>query len=375
MICSEFPPKSGGVGYYVRDLSRTLIDKGHDVTVITLQLSTTDLQHENLDGIVILRAPFLRVFPFRTTSLDFFIDRLFRSMEHMFTIIHCHTPIPLTVKTCLPVLTTVHTPLKVDGRHQEIIDFKSLGSKLITTIVAPYFEHKLFNNSKQITAVSRMVAIELEEYGLFANGIPVIGNGVDEKMFVPSDNKNCIEKYVLYTGVLRARKGLFDLIKCAQIVCSKRKDVKFVICGKGPFLNRLQRYVYEMGLQKNVALLGYVPRETLLKTYQNATVQVVPSHYEGLPTVLLEAMSCGLPVVATDIGGNNEVISSGVNGLLVPPKNPNKMAQAILLLLDNPKMREKLGGAARKTIEDRYTWDKIADKILFFYENLSQNKS
>ncbi len=187
--------------------------------------------------------------------------------------------------------------------------------------------------------------------------------------------RTIIEKYVLYTGVLRARKGLFDFVKCAQIICNERKDVKFVICGRGPFLNKVQQYVHEMGLQKNVALLGYVPRATLLKTYQNATVHVIPSHYEGLPTVLLEAMSCGLPVVATDIGGNNEVISSEVNGLLVPPKCPTEMAQAVLRLLDNPELRERLGDVARKTIEDRYTWNKIADRILSCYENLLQNTS
>ena len=179
----------------------------------------------------------------------------------------------------------------------------------------------------------------------------------------------------MYTGGLHTRKGLFDFVKCAQIVCKERSDVKFVICGRGAFLNRVQQYVQEMGLQKNVTLLGFVPKATLLKTYQNATLQVVPSHYEGLPTVLLEAMSCGLPVVATDIGGNNEVISSEVNGLLIPPKCPNEMAKAVLRLLDNPELRERLGNAARKTIENRYTWDKIADRIVSCYENLLQNTS
>ncbi len=375
MICSEFPPKLGGVGSYVYYLSRTLVDKGHRITVITPKCSPTDLQSENVDGITILRVPFLPIYPFHIALLDFFTSKLFHSLEHTFTIVHSHTPKPLPVKTYLPVLTTVHTPMRVDGRHRELIDFKSMFDKVQSAIVYPYFEHKLFNNSKQVTSVSRMVAIELEEYGLNANRITVIGNGVDEKTFIPSPNKNRTEKYVLYTGGLRARKGLFDFIKCAQIICNERKDVKFVICGSGPFLNRLNKCVHEMGLQKNVNLLGYVPQVTLVATYQNATVQVVPSHYEGLPTVLLEGMSCGLPVVATDIGGNNEVISSGVSGLLVPPKCPAEMAQAVLRLLDNPELSERLGTAARKTIEDRYTWDKIADRILSCYENLLQNTS
>jgi glycosyltransferase involved in cell wall biosynthesis len=373
MISSEFPPTFGGVGSYAYNLSRTLVKKGHRITVITARRSIKDPQYENLDGITVIRVPFLRLYPFHIALLDFFARKFFYPLEKTFTIVHSHTPMPLSVKTFLPVLTTVHTPMRVDGRHNEIFDFKSLVNKLISMVVYPYFEHKLFNNSKQITAVSRMVAIELEEYGLYASRIPAIGNGVDEKTFIPSQSKNRIERYVLYTGVLRARKGLFDFVKCAQIVCNERKDVKFVICGSGPFLNKLHKYVHEMGLQKNVIFLGYVPRATLIETYQNATVHVIPSHYEGLPTVLLEGMSCGLPVVATDIGGNNEVIASGVNGLLVPPKSPIELAQAILLLLDNPELRERLGDAARKTIENRYTWDKIADRLLSCYQNLLQS--
>ena len=190
MICSEFPPKSGGVGVYVYNLSKTLIEKGHRVTVIIPQLSTTKLQYDNVEGIVILKVPCLSKNPFLITVFDFFASELFHSLEHTFSVVHSHTPLPLSVKTCVPVLTTVHTPMRVDGRHYQVIDFRSLGDKLQSTLVWPYFEHKLFNNSKQVTAVSRMVAIELEEYGLITNKITVIGNGVDEKTFAPSPDKN-----------------------------------------------------------------------------------------------------------------------------------------------------------------------------------------
>jgi glycosyltransferase involved in cell wall biosynthesis len=172
---------------------------------------------------------------------------------------------------------------------------------------------------------------------------------------------------VLYTGILRARKGLFDLVKCAKLVSEVKPEVRFVICGKGPFLRRLEKEVREQRMQKQIELLGFVKREELIKLYQNATLHVVPSHYEGLPTVLLEAMSCGLPVVATDVCGNKEVISSGVNGFLVPPKSPKVMADVILWLLENDPVRERVGKAARKTIEERYTWDRITDNVLAAY--------
>jgi len=146
--------------------------------------------------------------------------------------------------------------------------------------------------------------------------------------------------------------------------------VYFVIPGKGYLSDKLQKKVKDIGLQDKFKFLGYINKEKLIQLYQNATVYVTPSHYEGLPTVLLEAMSCGLPVVATGVSGNLDVILSGKNGILVPPKSPKKMADAVSMLLDDNEMRKSLGVAARKTIEERYTWDKISNVMLECYNSL-----
>lgn len=368
MITGEFPPISGGVGYYVYNLSKKLLQRGHQVTVIT-RGSTNKTRKEVVDGINVFRVSFFPFYPFHVWIYGVFVNRLFKSLEPKITLVHLHTPLPPPIKTSRPIITTVHTPMKIDARYHEVFNPYSLAEKAQSMFIYPPIESKLFRNSKKITAVSWAVARELKEYGLNPNEIAVVGNGVDEKAFVPLRNQKHTEKYVLYTGVLRARKGLFDLIKCAEHVCKICPDIKFILSGRGPFLNKLEENIRKTGLQKRIVFLGYVKRDKLIQVYQNATVHVVPSHYEGLPTVLLEAMSCGLPVVATDISGNNEVISSGVNGFLVPPKAPEEMAKIILQLLDDTKLREKIGRASRKTIEEHYTWDKIADNILKCYEN------
>jgi glycosyltransferase involved in cell wall biosynthesis len=260
--------------------------------------------------------------------------------------------------------------MKIDVRYHEISDFYSLAERVQSMVVYPLIESKLFTVSKMITSVSWSVAEELREYGLNPDHINVVGNGVDEKAFSPSPNRKPAETYVLYTGVLRARKGLVDLIACARQVCKVSSDVRFFICGRGPLLHDLERKARKVGLQRRIVFLGYLERDRLIQVYQNAAVHIVPSHYEGLPTVLLEAMSCGLPVVATNIGGNNEVISSGLNGFLVPPRRPEEMANSVLRLLADPALRERIGRAARETIEKRYTWDIIADNIVKCYESL-----
>ena len=210
---------------------------------------------------------------------------------------------------------------------------------------------------------------ELEEYGLDSSAVKVVGNGVDEKVFTPISNKSR-EKYVLFTGVVRARKGLFDFIECGDIVCRELPDVKFIICGDGPFLPQSVEMVKRKGLEKQIVFLGRVSRERLIKTYQNAAVHVVPSHYEGLPTVMLEGMACGLPVVATDVGGSSEVIVHGKNGFLIPPRDPRRMSEVVLKLLADSPLRKKVGKAARATIEKGFSWDKIADNILECYNRV-----
>jgi len=368
MVTREFPPESGGIGYYVYNLSRKLLERGNEVTVLT-RGSATKTTKEAVDGIEVFKVSFFPLYPLHMWIHGIFVNTLFKSLEGALTLVHLHTPISPPVKTSLPIITTVHTCMKFDARYHEILDPLSLAEKVQSMVASPHTESKIFRISKSITTVSLSVAKELKQYGLDSDRITVVGNGVDEKLFSPSRNRKPVEEYVLYTGVLRARKGLFDLIECAKHVCETHPYTRFLICGNGPFFPRLQEKVLKMGLQERILFLGHVTREKLVHLYQNATIHVVPSHYEGLPTVLLEAMSCGIPVVATNVGGNGEVISSGVNGLLVPPKSPEIMAKAISRLLDDRALRERIGRAARKTIEEHYTWDKIVENVMKCYEN------
>jgi len=369
MIAREFPPDLGGIGHYVYYLSKKLLERGHKITVIT-RGSAGKTVKEVVDGINIFYVSFFPVYPFHLWVHGAFVNQLLKFLEPELSLVHLHSPITPAIKTSLPVITTVHTPMKIDARYHEIFDLKSLFEKVQSGFVYPPMELGLFKISRKITTVSRTVALELREYGLDPSKITVVKNGVDSQSFFPLKQKESDEKYVLYTGVLRARKGLFDLVQCASHVCKTRPNSKFIICGKGPFRKRIEMTVKKMGLEKQIIFLGYVSRDDLIDIYQNAAVQVVPSHYEGMPNVLLEGMSCGLPVVATNIGGNNEVIVSGMNGFLVPTKAPQIMAETILKLLNDGKLRKEIGEEARKTIEKYYTWDKIAANILEDYKKL-----
>ncbi|HEC80987.1 MAG TPA: glycosyltransferase family 1 protein, partial [Thermoplasmatales archaeon] len=214
-----------------------------------------------------------------------------------------------------------------------------------------------------------------KEYHLNPEKVIVVGNGVDEKFFYPK--QKILEegkKYIMFAGRIDREKGLFDLVESATYICSKRSDVFFIIAGKGRDLGKLQWSIRKAKLQDRFIFPGQVDKDQLVKLYQNATIFVFPSYHEGLPGAVLEAMSCGLPVIATDVRGNRDLISNGETGILVPPRSPKKMAEAISMLLEDEKLRKTLGKNARKIVERSYTWDVVSNKFLRCYESLVEDR-
>lgn len=364
IMSTPFPPEEG-IGNYVYNLSKKLIAKGEKVTIMT-RGSWNKTQNEIFDGIEIIKPIFLPTYPFHVQTHKIFVNKIFRTYEHSFDIVHIHSPLSPIINTSLPILTTVHTPMMTGARFIE--KFNLYSGNIHARYISYPLEMRLLKRSNIITAVSHSVAQDLErDYKLDINEILVVENGVDEDLFFPIKNKIHDNRYVLYTGRLDYRKGLFDFIECGKYICKKYDDVSFFIPGKGTLLNELKEIVKKFGLQEKFKFLGYLDKEELIRTYQNATIYVMPSHYEGLPTVLLEAMSCGLPVVATSVSGNRDVISHENDGILVPSKSPKDISNAISILLDDPKMSRRLGNNARKKIEEKYTWDIISNNFLNLY--------
>ncbi|MFZ3382334.1 MAG: glycosyltransferase family 4 protein [Candidatus Methanoperedens sp.] len=368
---AKFPPEEG-IGNYIYNMSKEFIRKGHNVTIIT-RGGVHKIKKENFEGIELYRVPFLPLYPFHVQIHSIFVNNFISENESKFDILHFHTPLPPIIRSDLPLITTVHTPMKTDTERVEIINIFSVAVKLQGKI-SFLIERKLFAISDKITSVAKSVSEELADYGLNPNDVEVIGNGVDEKIFHPARNKTN-ERYILYTGRLSYRKGLFDFIECGIELCKRHPDINFKLTGKGPLLDKLKMIIGESGYVDRFEFLGHVDKSRLIELYQNATIFVLPSHYEGLPTTLLEAMSCGLPVVATAVSGNLDVIDSGKNGIFVPIKSPYKMADAISSLLDDEQKRAKIGAAARKTIEKKFTWDIISSRIMHCYESVLQKRS
>jgi len=272
------------------------------------------------------------------------------------------------VDTGLPIVFTSHGTVKKDIANMPVRSFHFLIVKILSRQLFKS-ERNLVSNADILTTVSQSCAEDLRKYHAIEKEISVIGNGVDCAFFTPLQQKQVSQPYVLYAGRLETRKGLVTLVASAQYVCQKHRNLKFVLVGKGTIERMLKNMVSKLKLDQNFCFAGHVAdRNQLRQYYQNATINVLPSYYEGLPTSLLEAMSCAIPSVATDVEGNSEVITDGETGLLVPPRDPRLLAEAILKLLDDEQLRTKIGANARKHVLENYDWPLVVDRVERVYE-------
>lgn len=371
LISTPFPPEEG-IGNYVYGISTKLIEAGHEVTVMT-RGSWNKTQKEVIDGIKVIKAPYMPIYPFYMHLHGIFVNKIFKLIESQIDVVHIHSPLSPLIKTSLPLITTIHTPMLMDERYDKITSIYSIFSKISARFISYPLELKLIQASDMVTTVTKSIAQELKEYHFDPDEVVVIGNGVDEKFFMPVQNTSEDDnKYIMYAGRMDREKGLFDLVECGEHICNQRSDISFILAGRGRDLNKLKKKVRKLGLRDKFIFSGQVGKGKLVQLYQNAIIFAFPSYHEGLPTVLLEAMSCGLPIVATDVRGNRDLISSGEDGILVPTRSPKEMADAISMLLDDEKMRRRLGKNARKTIEEHYTWDTVSNNILRCYESIKE---
>jgi glycosyltransferase involved in cell wall biosynthesis len=178
---------------------------------------------------------------------------------------------------------------------------------------------------------------------------------------------------LLFLGRIGDRKGSFDLLQALAIVKSLHGEVR-LYCGGDGELARFSGRAGELGLAANVVLLGWVRGMAKHRQLSRATLFVLPSHAEGLPMALLEAMACGVPVITTPVGGIPELVRDGVDGLLVPPGDPRALAEAIDRLLSDEKLRERLAASAWDRVASRYSVPSVVDRIEDVYRRLGASR-
>jgi glycogen(starch) synthase len=280
-----------------------------------------------------------------------------------------------------PFVHTVHGVLADEYEQTRRSGYESVRGR-----VASYFMHRLAKleeeTAKNATLIVTVSNSSLEKikrfYGVDEAKVRVVPNGVDPQKFKPLADSAAAKRQfglgdepcVLFVGSLIPRKGLHFLVKAAEKIVKEYMEAKFVIVGEGPLKSWLLGSLEATNLSGNFKFLGNVKEEMLAAAYNCADLLVLPSIQEGQGIVLLEAEASAKPVVAFDVGGVNEAVRGGETGLLVKCGNTDDLADAMIRLLSDKNLRQKMGANGRKFVLEKYTWDICAEKMLTIYREL-----
>jgi glycosyltransferase involved in cell wall biosynthesis len=387
-VSPEYWPLTGGTGSYVYYLSNELLKNGYKIYVVTGAKQTQDI-HVNpqldLSFLKIPKTPIVKSFMLAGRSY-----RKLQGVRDTAAVDVTHPQLPLTPNFAVPpnfgktIVCSVHSTWKGEAEAIRGEPYSRLNAneKFLVSFnpFLRFFEEGMLHRARRIIAVSHFTKRELKSYYKIPAGkIKVIHNGVDTRKFQPAQDKRKIKRElgldpddiaIVSVGRLYARKGLFTLIESMPAVVKQFKNAKFIISGKGQSdeMDKLIVYSEKLGVKDNIIFTGYYPDKKLPKLYQAADIFAFSTFYEHHPFAVLEAMSTGLPVVTTSVGGIPETISSGKNGFLVEPFNSVKFANKILYLLEHSAEANEMGTLARKTVLERFDWRIVVKDAMKVYD-------
>jgi glycosyltransferase involved in cell wall biosynthesis len=326
-----------------------------------------------VQGIAIHRVRFLPAYPFHVhLHSGAMRDAFWRAhVRERFDLVHLHTPLPPPFEIPVPNLLTFHTPVVVDTAAIHTNDLNDWLYRLQTP-VAFQIEKRLVRSATKVSAVSASVAGALTGYGINPSTVSILPNGIDTKAF--PFNEGDRGSFLLCTGRLGPRKGHRDLIAAAKILSEEGISPKIIITGKGPSLVSLAKEAKRLGVDQVVEFRGFVSRAELLILLQKCRLFVFPTHYEGLPTSVLEAMASGAPIVSTKAPGVTDLVVNGMEGCLARPQDPADLARVIRFMLQNSEEANNMARRARAKVEENFSWAQVSRSALSIYEAMAAGK-
>jgi glycosyltransferase involved in cell wall biosynthesis len=370
---------AGGQNLHVAELSAALAMAGHDVTVYTRrdarkQPASVDTEHGyrvvHVPAGPASHVPKDELLP-HMAEFTRFVSEHWRNSPP--DVVHSHfwmsglvAVFANRVPQAVPVVHTYHALGTVKRRHQGSADTSPKDRVRLERLIG--------NSATRVVATCTDEVRELGRMGLSGGRVSIVPCGVDCEQFRPEGTvvPKRLPRRVVSVGRLVPRKGFADLIAALPA----NPDTELVIVGgpdrkslaTDPEAVRLNELACALGVANRVRLVGQVPRERMPAVLRSADVVACVPWYEPFGIVPLEAMACGVPVLATAVGGLADTVVDGVTGVLVPPRRPTALAGALKALLADSVRCSFLGAAGRDRAESRYPWDRIAADTARVYE-------
>ncbi|GAA1406872.1 glycosyltransferase family 4 protein [Oerskovia paurometabola] len=376
LVTSSYAPRTGGVETHVQHVARVLAARGETVEVWAVDQGE-HLGTRVLDGVTVRYLPTpqpsrgargVLSFALRWPAAAWRWSRAYRSLRPDVLHVQCFGPNGVYA-TALGGVT--RTPLVVSSHGETFADdHDALGT---SWWMRTWFGTAL-TRADAVTGCSTIVTDDLAErfgYG----GAVVVPNGVELGAGAadPVAAAGATEPVLLAVGRVEHVKG-FDLLLEAFAASPLAERARLTIVGDGSELAELRRRARALGVEDRVSFPGMLGPDAVAEALAAATVVVVPSRKEAASIVVLEAWRAGRPVVGTVLGGPRTLLTDGVDGLLVDPRDAGALADAIGSLLDAPDLAAALGAAGRREVE-RYTWEAVVDRYDDLYERVLRSRS
>ena len=377
-VCKSLPKSfQGGIQTHVWHLSAHMAQLGHDVSILTaggFRKNTTKYQ---LNGRTIFEIPYLplRKQPFFKTfaeefSFNISVNNWLKKHGSEYDLIHLqgrsgflfpkkHNPVP--------VVTTLHGLVKLENNRSKI---NKSWDKQLHESWASHYEMNSLQNSDFLVAVSSEMMREIQE--VMPNVVEkttIIPNGVEKHCSV---GKEVDKNMLLFVGRLERIKGVHTLLDAMKSVDS---NIHLVMIGDGDERPEIEKRIHTEGLSNRIKLMGALPSEEVMKWVARSYSLILPSFHETQGIVLLEANSCGRPVLASNIAGIKEVVQHGRNGLLFDPYNVSQISDNINRLFREPQSATRMGLEGEKIVAEKFLWESIARRTESLYLKLTKKEA
>jgi glycosyltransferase involved in cell wall biosynthesis len=362
---------AGGQNVHVAALSAALVRRGHEVTVFTRR-DSADLppRVRALDGYTVEHVP---AGPATDIPKDLLLPHMAefarwlarRWSVESYDLAHGHfwmsglASVAAAARVDIPVVHTFHALGTVKRRHQ--------GAKDTSPSERVRLEATVARDVARVIATCSDEVVELARMGVPTSRVSIVPCGVDTAHFTPDGavaERRTGRPRILTLGRLVERKGIDDTIRALALV----PDAELIVAG-GPDArhldgdveyHRLRSVAHECGVGSRVVFLGRVDHDDIPPLIRSADIVCITPWYEPFGIVPLEAMACGVPVVASAVGGLIDSVVDGVTGVHVPPHDPTALSEALSALLADPPRRRRLGRAGVQRAHSRYTWERVA---------------
>lgn len=382
----EYPPLGGGAGVATAALAQGLVEQGAIVDVVTASAGRDAERRSAVRKDDPLGCGRLSVYRVKSRRIGIHqagmvgaASYLVRALPlvrlllrtHSYDVVHVFFSLP--TGALLPFLDLQGTPVVVSLRGSDVpgYDPYNVNMQRAHRLLAP-LTRWIWRRADRLVPVCESLG------RLTANTAPglaytVIPNGVDLRLFHPPENArpespNSIR--CLTVARLVERKGLGELIRAFRLLPRGRFSLEVV--GDGPDEGVLRNLVSRLGLAAEVSFLGSLERNAVAERYRQADLFTLPSSAEAFGNVFAEALASGLPIIGSTVGGIPELVEHGTNGLLVPPGNPDALAQSIRYLADDPALRSKMSARNRAKAEATLQWAQVTRRYVAIYRGLMQ---